>query len=80
MIAIKKKEKRKTQIKTHPVMILHAALLFYQTTRVVFSPKDIYLVCQLSLIIAEGGCSTHNGFPQCYCLPTLETFYIIVLV
>lgn len=32
-------------------MILHAALLFYQTTRVVFSLKDVYLVCQLSLII-----------------------------
>lgn len=45
-------------------MILHVALLFYETTRVVFSPKDIYLVCQLSLIIAEGGSSTHNRLPQ----------------
>lgn len=60
----KEQKEKKGQNKTHPVMILHAALLFYQTTRVVFSPKDVYLVCQLSLIIAEGGFSTHNRFPQ----------------
>lgn len=65
MIVIKKKEKKKKrQYKTHPGMILHVALLFYQTTGIVFSPKDMYLVCQLSLIVAEGGSSTHNSFLQ----------------
>lgn len=46
-------------------MIIHAALLFYQTTGAVFSPKGIYLVCQQNLI-AEGGSSTHNRFPQIF--------------
>lgn len=60
----KREEKKKKKGKIHPVMIIHEALLFYQTTGAVFSPKDIYLVCQQNLIIAEGGSYTHNRFPQ----------------
>lgn len=57
------RQRKRKKGKIHPVMIIHAALLFYQTTGAVFSPKDIYLVCQQNLI-AEGGSSTHNRFPQ----------------
>lgn len=60
----KREEKKKRKDKIHPVMIVLAVLLFNQTIGAVFSPKDIYLVCQQNLIIAEGGFSTHNRFPQ----------------